>query len=321
MLERKLPGESVAVSRTPSNASRDRRGGYHAPRSRRCCQAWEEERRASPRSPVKVAARSSRYFVPLPPNFLPFVCGWRVDPQLPPQQPQLPQLQLRDPHPAPPLGDPHQRGEDQLHRALLIEEAWGYQQRMRRLFGKRASMAFMSPGAPSEVTQGRHPQAPPYHVPQKPYPALLGLLAPERQVQQHLAPIGGDAPGSEYPFLRPVAPQALVDGVQEQLLRLYAREVPLAELPVVLPEPVGDLRDRRSGDHQFPADLVPKALFDVPGGKPPDGPRTATTTITAPPRRRVRSSTGTKAPTRRRFRSPTARVSTLTMWATATGGR
>ncbi|MDQ3704215.1 MAG: hypothetical protein M3437_03150 [Chloroflexota bacterium] len=50
------------------------------------------------------------------------------------------------------------------------------------------------------------------------------------------------------------------------------------------------------------------------------GPPTVTTSTTAPPRRWVRSSTGTKVPTLHRFGSPTTPASTLTTWARATGG-
>jgi hypothetical protein len=50
------------------------------------------------------------------------------------------------------------------------------------------------------------------------------------------------------------------------------------------------------------------------------GLRTETTSTTAPPRRRVQSSTGTKAPTPHPCGSPTPPASTLTMWVKATGG-
>src|SRR5581483_2772334 len=78
----------------------------------------------------------------------------------------------------------------------------------------------------------------------------------------------GDAPGGEHALLGPVAAKRLVDRVREQVLDLDRGEVAGAERLVVLPQPIGDLRDGASRDDELPG-RVSEGVLDVAGGKPP----------------------------------------------------
>jgi hypothetical protein len=68
-------------------------------------------------------------------------------------------------------------------------------------------MALINPGAPSlvMVVGSRRPRC--SMLGEELRPALLGLLVADRQVQQVLTPIGGDAPTDQHRLLGPVPAQ------------------------------------------------------------------------------------------------------------------
>jgi hypothetical protein len=98
-------------------------------------------------------------------------------------------------------------------------------------------------------------------------PAALRLLVAHGQVQQVFSAVRGDAPGHEHRLLGPLGPKRLEDRVAEQVLDLDLGQVAGDEGLVVLPQPIGDLRDRALGDQQL-AGRVSEGVLDVARGKP-----------------------------------------------------
>ena len=142
----------------------------------------------------------------------------------------------------------------------MLASRWN-QHRIRIEAGKQTSIALTSPGAPSEVMVVgiRSPRL--SMRAEEVGPAGLGLLVAHGQVQQVLAPVGGDAPADKQCLLRAVSAQRLKHRIDEQVLHLDAGQVPADEGLVVLPQPVGDLADRATWRSAAPR--------SHPGRRPP----------------------------------------------------
>ncbi len=93
------------------------------------------------------------------------------------------------------------------------------------------------------------------------------LLRARHQVQQHLAPLGGEAPGGQDRLPALPGTQPLGDAVDEEIGDVVLAEIPLDEVLVVRPQPLAQLRDRRARQQQA-APLVPEGLLDVAHRKP-----------------------------------------------------
>lgn len=76
------------------------------------------------------------------------------------------------------------------------------------------------------------------------------------------SPVAVDAEANKEGLFGPLSPQGLEDGVAKEVLDADLGQVPGTEGLVVLPELVGDLRDRRLGDEQLPGGVF-EGVFDV----------------------------------------------------------
>jgi hypothetical protein len=82
------------------------------------------------------------------------------------------------------------------------------------------------------------------------------------------APVGGDAPGHQQGLLGAVAAEGLEHGIDKQVLDVDVGQAAGDEGLVVLPQPVGDLRNGRLGDQQL-AGGIAEGILDIAGGQSP----------------------------------------------------
>jgi hypothetical protein len=141
-------------------------------------------------------------------------------------------------------------------------------QRWRRLVG----IHFLNHGDQGRcAVAGNHcrdAQTAPLHIAHKLAPGSAAFLVAQRQMQQHLAPIAADAPGTQQGFFHVALPsQALVDGIHKQIFDLKRAQIALAEMLVIFPQTVGNLAHCAAAQQQLPAVGIAESVLYSAGGQ------------------------------------------------------
>ncbi len=106
------------------------------------------------------------------------------------------------------------------------------------------------PGCAVGDDQERIAEAAGAHVLEERAHRLGILLGAGHQVQQDLGPARREAPGGEDRLAPLPRPDALGDAVDEQIDDVVLTEIARGEVPIVGPQPLAHLRDRRPGEQK-----------------------------------------------------------------------